>query len=277
MAARVRVVHQRNRAYTPTLAMNAQPHPLDHVAAKINNAVKHGVRLGEEQARYFASGPVGITEVEDPETNRFAYRLSMVRQPPPIFSALAGDVISNLRSGLNLLYVALLNDSQVQYSSSWIPHFPIVFDLKKSPTYNGLPSIIQDWLDTLQPKNDPSPTTHPLYRLQELSNADKHGEVVVRGTNIEFKMRGLPPSGLVPVKYGDDVYIEVPQTYRDTMRPVEPWVSLVISVPGMTPGLDIIEFTTMVNFVADVVESAFQFFSESGTAPKLGRLRYARS
>ncbi len=237
----------------------------------MENAAEHLNRLAQAQDAFFDSQPFLMDEILSPDGKELALRFT-VREPPPRIGAIAGDVVHNLRSGLNLLFLDLLKSSKIQIGPN-APEFPIIKEPQKSPTFRGLPEEKREWLDSLQPRHLTSPAEHPLTHLQALTNADKHFDITVRGSEIQFKFSGPPPSELEIHKVNDEVFLIVPAEEKSAFTPQDLVSSIAFFGPEMPHGINIQKFVEMANFVIQhVFLAAYRFFPEE-EVPKIGRFQ----
>lgn len=109
-----------------------------------------------------------------------AYRVSFdVSEPPPVISAVFGDVLNNLRAVLDYTARGLvLKAGRVPVDGGrGSTMFPIAQSARKKDLVDiapGLPPDVREVLDQLQPYRATAPATHPLSLLAKLNNNDKH-------------------------------------------------------------------------------------------------------
>lgn len=169
-----------------------------------------------------------------PERCAYVVR-SHVEPPPPIISAVFGDVLNNYRSILdyiarNLVITAGLTPIDGGPGSTMFPirrSRPSVGMVDVSP---GLSSEVREALDGLQPYATPNEGRgHPLAELSELNNRDKHrllnvaalsegGNVVfaprdvadltITGEMRTYHVRVLPGEDQVVAVHPDDLFTE---------------------------------------------------------------------
>jgi hypothetical protein len=182
---------------------------------KMQRAQKHFEELQDTAKAFVRSDPYAVVNEPDAKRNHYVARLKIERQPPPELSPIIGDIIHNARSSLDHL-VWLLIKRVGNKPELGRPQFPIFtvdpFDPRAHRTKKDQKDALRTWkrhtrgLDTvdegiikrLQPYKSPyDPILHPLARLNELSNWDKHRElhfvgqaVAVTGTRI---LEGVSP------------------------------------------------------------------------------------
>lgn len=127
--------------------------------------------------QYLMGSPATFDVVPHPESN--SYTVTAHIDPPPLqVSVIFGDALHNMRSLLDhvarLLVVA--NGGQPVDRPPGATMFPIHVERPRRPvTINpGISSEAQAVVESLQPFHSPDPRQHPLWRLSELNNIDKH-------------------------------------------------------------------------------------------------------
>lgn len=73
------------------------------VLAKVDRADKHIIELNGEIIAFYKTNPYKIISERNPQTRQLVYKLSRVDAVPKPISAIAGDVVQNLRSALDHL------------------------------------------------------------------------------------------------------------------------------------------------------------------------------
>lgn len=159
-------------------------HLLNSVNLKIQRAEHHLNCLHEMGREFAAKKPYSSDPEPDPGIpKRFNYPAKVKEQPPPEYSTVVGDCVHNLRAALDNLAHALA----VRHSGSPPPYereiaFPIRDSLGKFPSIadtghvlGGMPLAARTLIEGLQPyhrRHDPH--NHPLARLRDLDDFDKH-------------------------------------------------------------------------------------------------------
>jgi hypothetical protein len=175
---------------------------LDGVKIKMGRAKLHATELDVAFSRVFPSGTCKTTvEVHD-EGCRHVYRADHPPPPDPVWGAIAGDAIHNLRSALDHLAHQLVRlcDNDPTTSTA----FPILSrpprqrcGRRKLPTIDGgVSEVIRERLDSIQPYKRRHP--HDLDALRDLDNIDKHRVIVAvsalsRGHGQTFDPENPPP------------------------------------------------------------------------------------
>lgn len=153
------------------------PSHLRGVAAKFVRARDLLNELDGLTIQYLMGSPATFDVVPHPESS--TYTVTAHIDPPPLqVPVIFGDALHNMRSLLDhvarLLVVA--NGGQPVDRPPGATAFPIHLERpNRRVTINpGISAEAQAVVESLQPFLDPNPQQHPLWRLSELNNIDKH-------------------------------------------------------------------------------------------------------
>lgn len=164
---------------------------------KLERAEEHLTDVEGMIADYVGRDPYEVGERMENDEGRSIRFLRFTEQPDNMLAVVIGDVIHNVRSALNHLAVACVPREKRRRRLQ----FPIfdedpatIEDLKrrktalnawKSQTEGMIPEA-RAALQTLQPYNSvfDNKTLHGLTIVEELSNTDKHRELVVTGSGL---------------------------------------------------------------------------------------------
>lgn len=102
--------------------------PLLETNIKIARAKKHLHDLTVETAEYMLGNPHQIITEKDDETGEYVCRLSIQREIPPMWGAIVGDCLHNLRSAFDMLAHALVRHGGGTTSN--YTKFPISSDVR---------------------------------------------------------------------------------------------------------------------------------------------------
>ena len=194
-------------------------HPMMGCLLKMRRAEKHFQELQDAVKAFVGSDPYAVVNEPDAKPNHHVARLKIERQPPPELSPIIGDIIHNARSALDHLVWLLVKkagNNPTDRKASGRPQFPIFtknpFDPATEQWKNakgtwdsytkGLDRVDVGIIKRMQPYSSPfGPDLHPLARLNELSNWDKHRELhfvgqvgVVMGTR---RLEGVSPGAAI--------------------------------------------------------------------------------
>ena len=160
------------------------------IAYKLRRANEQRETLDMAIKRFLDADPTPyrILSHDDPDTRDRIYGMEIVEPPPAIeWGVLAGEIVHNLRSGLDHLAYALCLAHTPSKAPPRGTEFPIFwnedrFDDVKSGggryKVRGMSWKMQSAMRDLQPFNQGSlPKAQSLWLLQEVSNIDKHRHV----------------------------------------------------------------------------------------------------
>jgi hypothetical protein len=194
---------------------------LTGVQIKMDRAQAHAHELDKAFWGAFPRGACKTTvEVHD-EGRRHVYLADHPPAPDPVWGAIAGDAIHNLRSALDHLayQLVLLSGGQPTNSTA----FPILnrpprkwCGRRELPVISGgIPEVVRELLDSIQPYQRRYP--HDLDALRDLDNIDKHKVIVAvstasRAHGTTFDPDNPPPESDTqwtrrPLKHGEVVAI----------------------------------------------------------------------
>lgn len=173
---------------------------------KLDRADVHLEGLDRALEEFVKDEPYKLRTEVEAQTRYNVVRLDSRKEVPPWFSAAVGDVLFNLRSGLDQLAFALAtkNGPLKRERDSEFPIF-----LEERSFLNAIPQKIgnvsveaQTVIEGLQPYHGPEPrAAHPLWLLQTLSIADKHRllnvvSAVFMGVDVVLERPGFEPLGM---------------------------------------------------------------------------------
>jgi hypothetical protein len=228
------------------------PIDLKDVFLKIERSNHHRAELKSVLAAFKASRPYVYRAKCDPETKEIVYSIVEAKDPPPLLSVIAGDVLQNLRTALDYLICATVIGNGK--TPSTYTGFPI---LKCVPTtkdeiasfrrkIEGIGQPAENLLDSIKPYKGGDET---LWRLHRLNNRDKHQLLLTVGIiprtwnfGAHFrKTRGLDryipdaylqlAPGVVALKAGAEIFRDPPNSRVDED------IQLVLDVAFNEPGI----------------------------------------
>jgi hypothetical protein len=150
---------------------------LRHVRVKLERAEQHLDALEKLVGAFIEDQPFRISQSLDPETGDTVATVIVRREPPPIFGAIVGDYVHNLRAALD--YVAW----QLVDCNTGAPgahtYYPICntqreFDYKSVRMLRGASPLAIAAVSVLQPFRSSDPHSHPLALVHRLDVEDKH-------------------------------------------------------------------------------------------------------
>jgi hypothetical protein len=157
------------------------------VAAKLRRAQTHfeGLRVEVDAFLNAEPPPYRIVTADDPHSGDRIYRMEIVQAPPAIdWAVVVGDVIHNLRSGLDHLAHVLCRANVPTKEPPSGTEFPIFVDEERFNSANrggglykirGMTEDAQEAIRQFQPYlHGDAAKSQSLWLLQEMSNIDKH-------------------------------------------------------------------------------------------------------
>ena len=235
------------------------------IGLKVERANKHISDLNAAVRCFLDSNPYKIVTKRDPQTRKLIYYLASAETAPSDFSTISGDVLNNLRSTLDhlaqqLYLVGTGGTSYRDKTSFLIAPSPKEFKAGLQRKVEGMRQDAIDAIIALEPYIGGQGTD--LWTLHRLNNIDKHRLVVTVGSCLVGVAPVLPrffvdklPQGmafpqffitpadnLFPLKAGDELFIDAPDTDEDTQFGFQ----IAINEPGIIEGKPLME--TLVQF-----------------------------
>lgn len=197
---------------------------------KMSRANKHFEELQNAVETFIGSDPYTVVNEPDVKPNHYVVRLKIEREPPPELSPIIGDIVHNARSSLDhLVWLLIRNAGNNPVIGR--PQFPIFnrdpFDRALYPNTKKWNKALNSWnnqteglaprdvaiIKGMQPyKSRQVPHEHPLARLNQLSNWDKHRELhfvgqagAVTGTRVLDSVS--PHAAITPYWYLPDMEV----------------------------------------------------------------------
>jgi hypothetical protein len=175
-------------------------HPLDGICAKIQRADEHIRNLNADINSLIGGDTYRL--VSEPDTDPRECILSVVGpEPPRRLSAIAGEVIHQLRSSLDhLVWQLVIANKKTPNRSHQFPicHTPEKFkEACDRGRIEGIAASARSLIEARQPyKNSKDIKRHFLYVLREMDDTDKHrllNLVVARAIPRELSIGGKEP------------------------------------------------------------------------------------
>jgi hypothetical protein len=171
-------------------------HPLEGVWAKLDRARDHLNVLDVEWDKFLGSEPCpyGFVTARDSESLDYEIRVNVRASPPPILSAIVGDILHDCRSALDhLAWQLVIAAGGKPGRHTWFPicdtldqwrrdtEYRRRTDDRRGPLY-GIPpgSDIWAFIELAQPYNR-GPAAEHFSTLRKLSNRDKHRSLLAMG------------------------------------------------------------------------------------------------
>lgn len=160
------------------------PEPLANARLKIERAKEHIEQFKSMLKAWNNSRPYVIGTKIDTQAGQHVYYIEKAESLSPGFSAVAGDVIHNLRSALDHIAYEMCTGSGQTPPKPWEIEFPIADDAAKFPSLRdrkvkgARPDAIKV-LDAVKPYKGGNDA---LWRLHKLDNIDKHRALLTAGS-----------------------------------------------------------------------------------------------
>ena len=244
---------------------------------KVDRAKEHLSSLKEAVKAFLDTAPYKIGTKREPHSRKLIYYMASLEPVPWRVSALAGDVLNNLRSALDHLAFQLFFAGTGKPGDSFKHvYFPIADDAAKfkakSPRQvRGMGTVAMNAIGALEPYKGGK--GHQFWLLHNLNNVDKHRLLIAAGSAFrsvnlgahamalhrEFlsqlpdemdpwvKEGGLPTldaffrpaDRLCPLKVGDELLIDAPDAKPN--EEIGFRFEIAISEPGIVDGEPIVE------------------------------------
>lgn len=192
-------------------------HPLYSVSLKIKRAGDGLKALDSSIKAFFDSNPYTLETQADPNTEILWRVVRINGSPDPMWSAMTGEIIHNLRCALDYLVFQLVILQTGAEPTGNKNQFPIFrkkqgFDSRGVPQMlNGVGADAVALIESLQPFATGEDIQSPLWHLQEFSNWDKH-------RSIHLTSAGMPnvnASMIVGSPGGGGVVVAAPGPIED--------------------------------------------------------------
>jgi hypothetical protein len=238
---------------------------------KLRWAKTHLHFLNREVETFSNSNPYTLTREDDLENQRHVLRFNLLNVPDPI-CLIAGDAIYNMRASLDHLVWSLARLSGIPKRTAFpIVDGPVLTKSRLESFNRSLDGVSQEAIceiAALQPYHRGAAyKSHPLWRLDEICNLDKHRRIPANGSASILHFPNLAPGeekSILTVEVTDTGYImSVPIGQKqkldlhDTMR-------FAVHFGGDESGIneDFSGLVEIYNFVAESVMPRFvRFFT----------------
>jgi hypothetical protein len=200
---------------------------------KIERARKHLAELNAEATAYLESRPARFetTVVDTPGKRHFGFTLHF-RQPGPLFGAIVGDVIHNLRAALDVAACDLVRWKEGDGANVGDTHFPIFKNAKNFNLIIRKGALNRMGIEAVNIICDlkPYPAGNPiLCGIHDLDVQDKHAALILTLMSV---------SGPIIRQWDDDGTMN-PTLIGDPTAPTE--LRIVFPNSGAFAGLDILD------------------------------------
>jgi hypothetical protein len=215
---------------------------LDGALSKVERAKQHIRDLDTELRAFYATNPYVVGAKRNPETRQLIYYIVSVQDVPLSISAVAGDVLHNLRSALDHLAYQLVRSGLGREPTEREAR-PIAFPIARSA--QELETLVpgkvkgasQRAIDAIKAAKPYKGGNDALWLIHSLNNIDKHRVLIAAGSAYEsfnigalgnafmkerfpegfdgvpiptFNIPLRPADKLCPLKAGDELFIDGP-------------------------------------------------------------------
>lgn len=168
--------------------------PIDRIRAKITRAKQHIQDFHLGLRAFYDTKPYTIGIKEKPEIGKRIYYVTKVDCVPDALTAIAADVIQNLRSPLDHIAYQLVLDARSGTKPDWTVYYPISGSAAQYPAtrggkIKGVRQEVIDAIDATEPYKGGK--GHALWQLNELNKPDKHQILVLAGSIVSVDIAGL--------------------------------------------------------------------------------------
>lgn len=252
---------------------------LSGVEEKLKRANHHVQDLNAEIQAFFAAHPYEVGTKRDPKTRQLIYYMVAVREPPPVISALAGEVLQSLRSALDHLAYQLVVVGTGKPGPFYYVYYPIFdsaeeYEAKKLGQIKGMRKKAIEAIDATKPYKGGNDA---LWKIDRLNKVDKHRLLIAimstpRSIDLGHYMSrqiakvrpgapALPALFLaatgpkpVPLKAGDVLFTGKPDDEPDDQQQFRFHISF--GEPGVAEGEPVIEtLQQMTDLVGGLIPS----------------------
>jgi hypothetical protein len=150
---------------------------IDRILAKITRAKQHIQDFQLGLRAFSDTRPYGVSIKNDTQSGKRIYYVSKVDRVPDDLTAIAADVIQNLRSPLDHIAYQLVLAGRGGTEPEWMVYYPIAgsathYPATRNGKIKGVRQEVIDAIDATEPYKGGK--GHALWQLNELNKPDKH-------------------------------------------------------------------------------------------------------
>jgi hypothetical protein len=197
---------------------------MDDPYAKIDRAKEHLETLKKQIADLKAAPANSYTLSRYDQLEQGRHIIKLKLKVPTEICLTLGDAVYNMRSALDQTVWSLARLNGIPAKTAW----PVMEQWTKSTrnSFNnctvGVPDSAVCEIQALQPYHGGDNfKTHPLWRLDELCNLDKHRRIPAEGISVEVKIYGIDRADRSSVKLegtDDGHIVDIPIALKDKVR-----------------------------------------------------------
>ena len=153
--------------------------PLEGCRAKVERAKEHLYAIFHEHEAFFEDNPFGFASYNNPAAGETIYLARISRQPPTRWGVIAGEIVHQLRSALDLLAWQLVRDGGGEPKTGGGTGFPISqsadgYQQSSRVKLKGASDLAIAAIENIQPYNMPDGIGRLLLMIHDLDIRDKH-------------------------------------------------------------------------------------------------------
>ena len=234
---------------------------IDRIEVKLDRAKDHQRDLEGEVRPFIDGNPYTVETKRDPNSRRLIYFVARAQEVPPKISAIAGDVLQNLRSTLDHLAFELFKRGGGTGDGKHV-YFPIFDDAAgyQSGSAGKTAGMNQNAVTAIHATRPYKGGNDVLWKLHRLNIIDKHRSLFTVGAAFrsmdlmasmlqtmtpemaklpwpEFFVR--PGDRLFPLKAGDELFIDLPDA--EVNPKIQFRFDVALGEPGIVEGEALIE------------------------------------
>ena len=158
---------------------------VERIRAKVTRAKQHLQDFQLGLRAFYDTKPYTVAIKEDSQSGKRFYYVAKVDPVPDHLTAIAADVIQNLRSPLDQIAYQLVLDARGGTKPEWLVYYPISATASDYPAtfkskIKGVRQEVIDAIDATEPYKGGK--GHALWQLNELNKPDKHELLIGAGS-----------------------------------------------------------------------------------------------
>lgn len=237
---------------------------IDRIVIKLDRAKDHQRDLEVEVRRFIDGNPYAVETKRDPNNRRLIYFVARAKEVPPKISAIAGDVLQNLRSALDHLAFELFKRGGGTGDGKHV-YFPIFDDA--AAYVSGSPGktagMKPDAVNAIHATKPYKGGNDVLWKLHRLNIVDKHRSLftvgaafrsvdlmasileMMKATAPEMAKFAWPPffvrpgDRMFPLKVDDELFVDLPDA--NVSPTMQFRFDVALGEPGIVEGEAIID------------------------------------
>lgn len=209
----------------------------EQIQWKLYRAKRHFEEFEREASAWMNAGPGEMVFAPESTPQKTLYVYQSKKPVPARFGLIAGDFVQNLRSALDyLVWQLILANGKIPHETNTgfpVCKSPSAFDKAKDRKLIGVPSEAITLIESLMPypERQQGPAPQPIQVLDELTNENKHRQVLLPALGTIFK-----PNEPVPFPH---IELEVIRYRGGESIPGERLLAYIAFQGGIVEGLEV--------------------------------------